>query len=171
VESRIAQDLFTAFYADMLSSARGDLAEQLAVIEDLRKKIDVYKIVLDQLDLQDEFFSKKIESLTKSRTTIRRSVERIKENLKKIMLENETTRLEGFEYRLDLRTSIKTEMVSDVPTDMDRIHYPQFVRSKFEWDKKAVTDAIKLSDPNAAELAKRVETSHIKFTVRTMGDE
>lgn len=67
---------------------------------------------------------------------------------------SQLTRLPGMAFRLAVKESWRCSPVRPTPTEQDALEYGPFVRLKFEWDKTALTKALKAEDAQARELAR-----------------
>jgi len=63
-------------------------------------------------------------------------------------------RLPGRVFRMATKESFRCTTVRPTPTEEDALSHGSYVRMKFEWDKTALTKALKAEDPTARALAK-----------------
>lgn len=142
------------------------LDEQLDLIENGRIKVDNYKYILDKLEVQAIFLEKRREEIQKSLQVINNNIKRIKEHLIYALRSNGFEKFTGHEYVVSVRKAAPAVEVKAEPTVAMKIKYPDYIKTKYEWDKTALKEAVKRGDdPELAELAGLRETFYPKFSI------
>lgn len=140
-----------------------DLNAHLEAITATRDKVDKYKFVIDQLELQAGFWKEKARDATKQASRLEKAVESIKERLIAGMKIYESPELIGYEYKVKLYTHPKVEIKRE-PTTNDLLTHDLFLRSKLEWDKKRILEALKADSTNIDDFARLVSSTSLRFT-------
>jgi hypothetical protein len=140
-----------------------DLTAHLEAITATREKVDKYKFVIDQLELQAGFWKEKAREASKRASRLETTVESIKERLIAAMKLYESPELVGYEYKVKLYTHPKVEIKRE-PITNDLLTHDLFLRSKLEWDKKKILEALKADSTNIDDFAQLVSSTSIRFS-------
>lgn len=141
------------------------LDQQSELIEAGRIKVDSYKYLLDKLEAQEAMLDKWVQEYLDARRAIQNNRKRLIEHLTFALRSNGFDKFTGNQYVVSLRKAPPSVEVKGEPTAGHKLKYSEFVRTKYEWDKTAIRDALKAGNESAAELAALKETVYPKFTV------
>jgi hypothetical protein len=138
------------------------------VLKALPTKVDGCAHYLDSLE--DEInrakdYSKKFADLSKN---IKARKDRFEFYLKHSISANGFEKLTGDAFQLSIKKNPPSVITKREADAADSLNYPQFVTSKvsFEWDKKALKEAIELNDKVAVELAELVQKTSLKVGIK-----
>lgn len=121
----------------------------------LAEKVDAYHTVLSKMAAEEKRLREEAESFLKPARALASAQERLKQSMSFVMMENKYLRIPGDKYRVELKESKSVSCPLD-PTKDDQWVYPDFVRVKFEWDKKALREALEGDDKEKKALAEKV---------------
>lgn len=139
-----------------------DLLAHLEAIEATKDKVDAYKTVIDQLEVQGVFWREKVKEAQTQARRADKMIERIKERMIYCLQSFETTELVGNVHRVKLSHSKKIELLREPQAD-DLFVHENLLRHKFEWDKKEITQAIE-QGVNVDDFAKLVSSPSIRWS-------
>ena len=140
-----------------------DLLAHLEAMEATKDKVDAYKTVIDQLGLQAEFWREKANEAVKQARRSEATIERIKARMISILQEFDTPELVGNEYRVKLSFAPKIEIKRE-PTADDLFDHDDLLRTKLEWDKKAILEAAKADSTIVEDFASLVSSPNLRFS-------
>lgn len=142
-----------------------DADAQIDLMENGKAKVDGYKAVLDGLEMQEAYYKDQAAMYEAKAKAAKSAIARIKKNLLFALQSNQFTQFTGHMFVVKiLRAAPAVETNVSEPTLSMKIRYDKFVRTKYEWDKKAIAEGLKLDDPQAREIASLRETVYTKFT-------
>lgn len=143
-----------------------DLDAQLDLLEAGKIKVDNYKYILDKLELQAEYLHLKEQEYAAAKTSVKKNIERLKKHLLFALQSNDFEKFTGHQYVVrQAKSAPSLELKASEPTLNHAIKYPNFVRTSYDWDKKALINALKAGDSSAELIADIKHTVYIKFTV------
>lgn len=117
-----------------------ELEEMLSKLEiKVPQKIDAYSNLMDRLDAEGDYWKEKADFYASIARACRNTKERIKENLKAVMIENGAKEVKGNDVKFQLRNS-KPSLVID-ESKIDQAYKNQVV----SWvvDKKRIEEELK----------------------------
>lgn len=141
------------------------LDDQIDLIEGGRVKVDSYKYILDKLEVQKIFYEKRAEEIEKSLQAIKGNIKRLREHLVHALRTNGFDKFTGHEYVVTVRKAPPAVEVKTEPDAKLKIRFPDFVKTEYKWDKKAILARLKAGDPLAAELAGLRESFYPQFSL------
>jgi hypothetical protein len=132
------------------------------IIEDLKDKVDrIYGFRL-ALDHAADAMDSKIKALKETRDRIESNRKRIDAILVWNMQHHGAEKLPGNEVRAQIQYSTVCEPLSPTPQLADCALWPQFVRTKYEWDKPAIKKAND-TGVDVGALAEVKKSPHVRF--------
>jgi len=140
-----------------------DLQEQINLLEDGKAKVDALKHVIDRCEHQAEFYKKRKQEYADKQAALDNNVKRLKKYVTRSMLDNNFTQFTGNEYMVKLQKAAPSLIVNGEPTIDHKIKYDEFVITKYEWDVKALKEALKNGNPSAAEIGRLETTIYPRF--------
>lgn len=132
------------------------------IIENLKDKIDRIHGFRNALDFAADAMDAKLKSLKEVRDRIESNRKRLDAILIWNMETHGAEKIPGNEVRAQLQYTKVVEPICPTPQLSDCALWPQFVRTKYEWDKAAIKDAHKkgeLVEP----IAEVRENAHVRF--------
>ena len=139
-----------------------DLIAHLEAIEATKDKVDAYKAVIDQLEVQGMFWQEKVKEAQTQARRADKMIERIKERMIYCLQSFDTSELVGNVHRVKLFYSRKVELLRE-PQANDLFTHENLLRHKFEWNKKEITQAIE-QGINVDDFAKLVSSPSIRWS-------
>lgn len=149
-----------------------NLKRQLEVIEDIRRKVDVYKFVMDQLELQAEYLKKREDGLKKTRKRVESSIDKIRARLRDILIENQTDRIVGNDYEIRTKPYQSFGLFKETPSEFDLLTYgSQIVKTSLSWNVNHIKDLVRLDSEEAKKLGEFSTKQSIVIKERTKHDD
>lgn len=142
-----------------------DSDAQINLLENGKAKVDGYKAVIDGLEMQEAYYKEQAAMYEAKARAAKSAIARIKKNLLFALTSNQFTMFTGNLFVVKIqRAAPAVETNLSEPTQGMKIRYDKFVKTKYEWDKKAIAEALKAEDPQAKEIANFRETLYPKFS-------
>lgn len=141
------------------------LDDQLDLLEAGKVKVDNYKYLIDHLESQAVLLKKWEDEYKTARQAVENNVKRLKNHMLFAMQANGFSMFTGNQYVVKLLKAAPAVEVKGEPTAAMKIKYDGFIKTSYEWDKKAIGAALKAGDPKAAELGSLRETVYPKFSI------
>jgi uncharacterized protein YbgA (DUF1722 family) len=139
--------------------------EELSAIGHLlTSKVDATREVIDELESQAERLRVAAEKLTKGKRQVLARVERLKQYMAFHMNAFQFTQIPGEAWKVRLTSSESVEPMRD-PELSDLEVAPECVRVKYEWNKKALKQALVSEDRWAKTVASLVPSNSVEFDV------
>lgn len=132
------------------------------IIENLKDKIDRIYGFRNALDFAADAMDAKLKQLKETRDRIESNRKRLDAILIWNMETHGAEKIPGNEVRAQLQYTQVCEPLSPSPQLADCALWPQFVRTKYEWDKSAIKDAYKKGDDVGA-VADVKKNPHVRF--------
>lgn len=144
------------------------LEEMGELADKLEDKVDGYKEYIDKCEAEVERLDKRVKMFAKTKSAIAKKVENLHKLLAFHMAKNSFKFMRGHDWKVVLTHSNSVEVKPDPTPDL-YLEYPNFIRMKYEWNKVALSAALKAGDEKAAQIAERVEKINCKFDVNRGG--
>jgi hypothetical protein len=147
-----------------------DLSAQVDLMDGAKVKVDNYKYLLDKLEAQEFYLSAREKEYSTAKKTIQTNIKRIREHLIFAMNATGFEKFTGNEYAVTLQKgkgSVHLKMGE--PDVMKAIHYSNFVRTEYSWDKTAIQKALADGNAMAKEIAEIKINTFPKFSVLKEG--
>jgi len=135
-------------------------------------KVDDYKYFMEKCEGEVDRLKKRIEEFQKTKKTIENTQRRLKEIMVFHMKENNFDKLVGNDFKVNLQSTTKATWKTPEPSEAQRISLSNYVRVKYEWDKKAIENELKNGDKEKFKgIAELGKTYYPKFYVqKRIGD-
>lgn len=129
---------------DQINNPEGEITLELESLigissEELSNKLDAYGYLMDRLESEQEQYKKKADAYYSKATRCKDTAEKIKENIKAVMVQMEAKKLSGDDYTFTISPAKPKVLVIDenqIPTS----YFRQEIVSKLS--KDAVREAI-----------------------------
>jgi len=144
-----------AFDADDTDERPEVKLEQINILEQGKAKVDGYKWILDNLEVH------------KAEKSIEKHIDSILDNMLFALQTNKFEKFTGNEFVVKVYPSTPSvEIKGGDPTASHKIHYDKYVKVKYEWDKTAISSALKVGeDASLAEFASLKRGVHLRFAI------
>ncbi len=143
-----------------------DLSLQIDLMDGAKIKVDNYKYIIDKLETHEAFLKKREDEYAKARRAIQSQVKRIKEHLLFALQSNHFEKFTGFEYVVSQQKAPPSVSLKvSEPTISHAIHFAEFVRTSYDWDKIAIKAALKEGNETVANIAEMKENIYPRFTL------
>lgn len=139
-------------------------AERAMIGAALAEKIDSTADVIDQLEHQEERLRSAARKLSDGARQVSARIDRIKEYMAFHMQQTGFNQLPGEVWKAKLQTGLAVEPKREA-TEEDAAANPEFVRVKYEWNKKELKAALEVLHPKAMEVAELVPSASVSIDV------
>lgn len=140
--------------------------QMMALGERLAAKVDAYKYIGDAMRWDVKRIAHTAKMFSNAKKAVSNDINRLKKLLAFYMRSKEYPTIPGNDWVADLTTSEAVKIKRGPPTAMDAMSHEQFVTVKYEWNKKALSAALKAGDESAKLIAELQSNYSAKFKVR-----
>jgi len=156
-----------AFDADDTDERPEVKLEQINILEQGKAKVDGYKWILDNLEVHKLYMKGRKEAYAKAEKSIEKHIDSILDNMLFALQTNKFEKFTGNEFVVKVYPSTPSvEIKGGDPTASHKIHYDKYVKVKYEWDKTAISSALKVGeDASLAEFASLKRGVHLRFAI------
>ena len=132
--------LLAAFSAADAEIEALNLDPNIDLLDAGKIKIDGYKFVLDKLKAQEFFLIARRDEYEKSLKSVRSQIKSIKDHLIFALDTHHFQKFTGHDYVVSIRPNPSASLVikGQEPNAYMKSRYDQYVRVRYEWDKKAI---------------------------------
>ncbi len=125
-------------------------------------KVDGYRYMISKFQAESKRLAEEAAPIVKASQAMARKAASIEKLLMWRMQSNKLTKMPGETYSASIKTSRAVSVKRDAEAGA-YARYGSYLRTNYEWDKVALTKALKDEDETAKEIAEFVENYKIEF--------
>jgi phage host-nuclease inhibitor protein Gam len=145
--------------ADLTPEQMRDIAQQAEV------KVDSYAYMIEKFESEAARLDGRIKAFQEAKKSAIAKAESLRSLIAHHMQANGLTQMPGQDYRVSLRRSESVKVNTEPNADM-YCAFAEYIRTKYEWDKAAVKQALKSGNTELEAFAKVVEGVSPQFQVK-----
>lgn len=135
------------------------------LLGDLSSKVDGLHDWLGKMDAEGERLAADIKTLQDRKKALGNAKQRYLDYIAHTMEANDSIEIFGNTWNVKLGKSEAVETSIEKPDTIHAVNYPEFVSTKYTWNKKSIKDAIK-AGKDISELATIKKNDKITFKAR-----